>query len=186
MSSRRLAPQHLGSLIGAAFGLVFVLVNSASSPTVVRAALVVVAVAATAAVLVGIARGPEPATPPSVRPFGRGYWAVVAAEVVAIVIGVRVVAAAGHPQAGVAWVATVVGIHFVVLAVLWRLRLFHVLGGALTALGVAGLALAFAGAPAVATDLTAGVGSGVVLLIFALLGVWGTGGTRRFGSARVL
>ncbi|MDN5853582.1 MAG: hypothetical protein L0K86_12195, partial [Actinomycetia bacterium] len=51
-----------------------------------------------------------------------------------------------RPEAGVAWVSTVVGAHFFVLARIFALRFFLVLGVAVTACGVVGLTLAVAGA----------------------------------------
>jgi hypothetical protein len=69
----------------------------------------------------------------------------------------------------------VVGVHFVALALVWHLRLFHALGVALGLCGLLGLILAVAGAPASAIDVTAGVAPGGILLGFAL---WGSTRTR--------
>lgn len=169
---RRLPPQKLGSLIGAVFGLVFVVVNSASSPTLLRLAFCVAAAAVAITVLVGIARNPVATVPAGVTPFGRGYAMIVLAEVVLLFVGIRVVAGPlGLPEAGVAWVALVVGVHFVVLARLWHLRLFDVLGAVLTVLGVLGFVLAVAGSDRMWIDIVAGVASGAVLLEFARRGV---------------
>lgn len=53
-------------------------------------------------------------------------------EVLAIFGGLALLnGALDAPRAAVAWVSTVVGVHFLALAVLWRQRLFTVLGGAL-------------------------------------------------------
>jgi hypothetical protein len=57
---------------------------------------------------------------------------VVAAEVIAIVVGVRLLAGPlDVPDAGVAWVALVVGLHFVALAVVWAQPIFSWVGGSL-------------------------------------------------------
>jgi hypothetical protein len=42
------------------------------------------------------------------------------------------------PQAGVAWVSLVVGVHFFALAVAFAEPFFHRLGGAITVCGLAG------------------------------------------------
>jgi hypothetical protein len=96
---------------------------------------------------------------------------VVAIEAAALTGGVRLLAGPlNMPQAGVAWVATVVGVHFFALARVWRLRLFDVLGIGLTACGVIGLVLAIVRADPLWIDLVAGVLSGAILLGF---GLWG-------------
>ncbi|MEW9549045.1 hypothetical protein [Nonomuraea sp. NPDC050783] len=100
--------------------------------------------------------------------YGRGYLAVVAAEAVLLFGGLRALAAWGAPeQANVAWIALVVGGHFVVLAPIWRSWDIAVPGALLAALGIAGLALAWTPmAPWV--PLVSGVLSGVVLLAGSL------------------
>ncbi|MER6578767.1 hypothetical protein [Nonomuraea sp. NPDC001023] len=107
--------------------------------------------------------------------FGGGYVAVVVAEVVLLFGGLRVLAALGRPEEGnVAWVAFVVGVHFVALAPVWRDWSIAVPGAALTLLGAGGLVLA--ATPAVAwVPVVSGVLSGVVLLAGSLtLGLRGT------------
>ncbi len=75
-----------------------------------------------------------------------GYWLVVVAEVGAIAAGLVVLNGPLHaPQAAVAWIALVVGIHFIALAVVWNLLFFNGLGAALMLCGVAGLVLAATG-----------------------------------------
>lgn len=168
---RRLPPQKLGSVIGGVFGTVFVVVNSASSPGALRAILLIATALTVVAIVAALVRLPADPTPPSSKPFGRGYWLVVAAEVLALFAGIRIIAGPlDHPEAGVAWVAVVVGVHFFALGRLWRVRLFLSLGGGLTVLGLIGLALAFGGAEAMWVDLVAGVGSGALLLAAALRG----------------
>lgn len=80
-----MSPEKLGSLIGAAFGLVFVVVNTGSVATAVAIFLRVLAVAAFLTILMAVRR---PAPAGSMRTagagFGRQYWLVVAAEVLAI------------------------------------------------------------------------------------------------------
>ncbi|MGB3772885.1 MAG: hypothetical protein WBA00_17240 [Rhodococcus sp. (in: high G+C Gram-positive bacteria)] len=108
---RRLSPQALGSVVGAVFGAVFVIVNSASSPPVLRLVLSAGAGVALLAILVVALRSSGESTLPATAHMGRGYWLVVAGEVVALFVGLRVVAGPlDHPEAGVAWVAFVVGV----------------------------------------------------------------------------
>lgn len=66
------------------------------------------------------------------------------------------------------WIALIVGIHFIALAVVWKMLFFHGLGAALMLCGVAGLALAATGAAVSAIDLAGGVLPGAVLLGFGL------------------
>lgn len=158
--------QRLGLTIGTTFGLVFVLVNAGALPSPWPLVLRVAGLLAFAGVqLVIHTSPPRPATDGGAAGFTRGYWAVVAVEVVALVVGVQVLARVfDGPEAGVAWVSLVVGLHFFALAVVWRERSLHVLAAALSACGASGLLLAAAGAgePAVAT--VGGVLPGFVLL----------------------
>ncbi len=164
--------QGIGSLIGAGFGLLFVLVNTGSLAGSVAAVLRVLAVVAFVAVLVALrgsvrrSSGPPPGTG-----FGRGYWLVVLAEVVALFVGLNVInRVLDAPQAGVAWVSTVVGAHFFALGAVWAEPFFHRLGAGLLGCGVAGLVLAAAGSGPAPIDLVSGVLAGALLLAAALLG----------------
>ena len=106
--------------------------------------------------------GPSAMDDPALR---RGYWKVVAAEVIAIVAGNVALSAAGRPAYVPAWTLLVVGAHFVPLA-----RMFGTPG--LTAAGLV-LAAAAAGAAAagaaagVRPSLVAGVAGGVVCVACA-------------------
>jgi hypothetical protein len=97
----------------------------------------------------------------------RGYWKVVATEVIAIVAGNAALGSAGRPAYIPAWTLLVVGVHFLPLA-----RLFRDPG--LTAAGLV-LAAAAAGAAAagaaagVRPSLVAGVAGGVVCVARAAL-----------------
>jgi len=77
---------------------------------------------------------------------------------------------AGLPNAVVAWVSVVVGVHFLMLAAIWRLRLFRHLGAAIALCGVAGLTAAAVGAPGAVIAVTGGVLPGVLLLAAAYRG----------------
>jgi hypothetical protein len=169
--------QRLGSLIAGIFGLIYVEVNTGSLPEPWRMALRVVAGVAFAGliVLLTLARGTHtPGDPGAQRGFGLGYWLVVAGEVVAILAGAALLnGPAGLPHAVVAWVSVVVGVHFVVLAAIWRLRPFRLLGVAITLCGVAGMTAATLGAPSAVIEVVGGVLPGVLLLASGYAGAAG-------------
>ena len=160
---------RLGLAIGSAFGLVFVLVNAAELPSpwpvLLRAAGIVAFVGVLLALRAATQR-PTTGTGDGGGGFGRSYGAVVAVEVVALIGGLQVIARVlDAPEAGVARVSTVVGLHFFALAAVWREASLHVLAAALTICGAAGLRLAAAGAGEAAIATAGGVVPGFVLLI---------------------
>ncbi|MDT0304409.1 hypothetical protein [Streptomonospora wellingtoniae] len=169
-----------GILIGCVFGAVFVFVN-AGAPMgpglVVLARAAAVLALATAAVLAVLAarkaagRAPDAPGADSAdgRPamFNRRYAAVVAAEVALLFGGFPALRALGAPvEANVAWIAVIVGLHFVALAAVWRELSVLVPGAGLTVLGAAGFALVgLSHTPLV--PIVSGVLSGAVLLLSA-------------------
>jgi len=172
----------MNSLIGAVFGLVYVLVNAGKLPDVPATVLRIAAILAFVAVYLAIRKVPadedddEPAGPG----FGRRYWLIVIAEIAAIFIGLAVIAGpVHHEQASVAWISLVVGLHFFALARLWEQPAFHVLGGLLTGCGLVGLVLALAGAGDAVVASVGGIIPGVVLLGAGWLGARAT----QYGSA---
>jgi hypothetical protein len=149
------------------FGMIFVLVNTGGLPATVAWTLRGLAILAFAGLVVvaTTGRGREPSPPGSGITFGRRYGMVVIAEVIAIIAGLAVLNRVfDAPEASVAWIALVVGVHFVALARVWQAPHITWLGVALSALGVAGLAMAAFGASDTATATVSGVGSGIVLL----------------------
>jgi hypothetical protein len=166
----------LGALIGAGFGAIFVLVNAGDPvPSPVGTTLRVLAGAALLVVLALsalLARKPVPphlGRNPDGRPmFGRGYRLIVVAEVVLLAAGMTVIRLIdAPPQANVAWIATVVGAHFLALAAVWAQRSIAVVGGVQTVLGLTGLVLL--ATPAAAwVPLISGVLSGATLLAGSL------------------
>ncbi|MET8753172.1 hypothetical protein ABZW32_24160 [Streptomyces sp. NPDC004667] len=170
-----------GLIIGGAFGLAFIAVNAgAVAPLTVPLRLLAIAAfvglffasrppaAGTGAVATARTE-PTAATAPAARPaFGRRYWLVVAAEVVAGLAGVFLTARVFHaPHLAVACIALVVGVHFFALAAVWRQASLHVLGATMTACGAAGLLLGAAGAGTAAVSAVAGIAPGVLLLASA-------------------
>ncbi len=168
-----MAGRRIGSTIAAAFGLVYVLVNTGALPMGWSLTLRLLALVAFVAILVAVVRvgPPRDVDGPSGPVFGRAYQVVVAVELVALFGGARLLSGPIQtPEAGVAWVSTVVGVHFFALAVVFGERFFHVLGALVTACGVIGLVLALAGAGETATAVVAGVVPGALLLAS---GWWG-------------
>ncbi|WP_200823969.1 hypothetical protein [Nonomuraea solani] len=165
-----------GLLVGAVFGAVFVVVNAQSPlPATVATVLRVVAVLGAATVL-GLwfvtVRKDKPEEGPRRNMFTRGYLIVVAVEAILLFGGVRVLAALGQPeQANVAWVALVVGVHFIALAPVWKDWSIAVPGGVLSLLGAVGLVMASTAALAW-VPIVSGVLSGVVLLAGCLTFGW--------------
>ena len=164
-----LARPLFGSMIGVVFGVVFFVANAGAFGTpgalIVRVAGIVIGVA----LLIRIIQLRRRVTvTPDTLGFGRGYWYVVLGEVVLLFAGVLVInRVLHHPEASVAWVAVVVGVHFVVLARVWREALFTVLGVVMTVLGVLGIVLAVTTDSALAVAAVAGLGSGLALFAAA-------------------
>ncbi|GAA2812645.1 hypothetical protein GCM10010505_43420 [Kitasatospora aburaviensis] len=159
---------QVARLIGAIFGLVFVLANAAALPSAVGIPLRALAVLAFLWLFIALRRDRPAAVatgPATAATFGRGYRVVVAAEVVAGLGGLIVLNPVLHlPRASVGWIAAVVGLHFFGLAVVWRMPSVHVLAALLTACGAAGLVLAWADAPAAAIASISGIVPGALLL----------------------
>lgn len=173
--------RFVGFLIGAGFGLAFVLANSGPPlDTTLALVLRVLAVAALLAIIaltVSLSRRPAPGTDtpqegPRMR-FGAFYGVVVALEVVLILGGIQALRAMEAPmQANVAWIALVVGVHFLPLAWYWRAR--SILGAAvyISALGAVGLAMALADRPdwvPFVSGVTTGLGILTGILVSLLL-----------------
>ena len=171
------AGAEIGSLIGGAFGLVFLIVNSTGFSTLGRALVLIVGIAAFAAIaflalrgLGRMKRAQAQTADSQVRtggPFGRSYWIIVAIEAVALFGGIRLLSGMGHPELGVAWVAFVVGTHFYALGSVFKLGRFHILATVVTLCGIAGFIAFFAGAPEFIPVL-GGIIPGFVLLAFGL------------------
>ncbi len=163
---RRLPGRAIGSSIGAAFGVVFVIANAGALGRPTEVALRLLALGAFMACLVCVVRSSRVAVAGEPLHFGPEYWAVVAGEVAFLLAGRYILnGPLDRPEAALPWLTLVVGVHFFPLAVVRHARIDHLLGIMLTGCGLAGLGLAFApGDTAAATALTAGVIPGFVLL----------------------
>jgi hypothetical protein len=159
---------RLGLLIGAVFGTIYVVVNAGTLGSPVGPLLQVVGAAALVALLVFLFRSrPAPAaaaTSDAIR-FGRWYWVVVAAEVVAFFAGTAVLRGPlDLPLAVLPWITFVVGVHFLGLAKVWSAPSLVWLGAALAACGLLGLLVAVVGAGEAVVAVVAGVAPGLLLL----------------------
>jgi hypothetical protein len=157
-----------GSFLGAVGGLVFVEVGAGAFPRGVEITLRLAGVVCFVVVL-GVlrrrAQRPSPVGTGPGRGLGAGYAAVVVGELVALVVGLRLLSGPfDTPEAAPAWVALVVGTHFFALAALVRERAFTQLGCAITVCGAAAFAAALLGAPDAVVAGLAGVAPGAVLL----------------------
>jgi hypothetical protein len=140
---------RLGSVIAAAFGVIYIEVNAGSLPSGMALILRVLGAAVFLLIVIRLwLDGPQSRTPHEARGggFDAGYWLIVALEALGIVAGAAVLRSVGLGSATVAWVSIVVGVHFIALAALWRVSLFLPLGAAIALCGVAAIAAATAGA----------------------------------------
>ncbi|MFD8549005.1 hypothetical protein [Streptomyces sp. NPDC059649] len=163
-----------GVFIGALFGTVFVVANAHDplSPAVgvtLRVVAVLTFGGLLALALLAGRRGRAVGDgdgdgAPRVDWFRGKFGFVVAAEAVLLVGGRLALRGAGAPdETAVAWIALIVGLHFMALAAVWQRRSVAVPGTALTALGVVGLGMAATRA-VVWVPFVSGVLSGVALL----------------------
>jgi hypothetical protein len=164
-------------LIGGVFGMVFVFVNTQdplnSTIVIVLRVLAAIALAGIVVMWFLAARrvrtgGGNPERIPGPRgesPFSRGYWLIVIAEVVLLFGGLALLRPLGVPgQANVAWVAFVVGVHFIALGPVWKDYSIMVPGAILTVLGIIGFVMAATSALAW-VPFVSGVLSGITLLL---------------------
>ncbi|MGO3066227.1 MAG: hypothetical protein ACTIIT_09400 [Brevibacterium linens] len=176
---RTAAGAEIGALIGAGFGLLFLIINTVQfsilGRTLVIAVGVIVFVGIAVLAVRGLLRkrggggrlGESGERGPREPPFGRAYWIIVLIELVLLFAGTRLLASLGHSELGVAWVAVVVGTHFYALGRVFGLDRFHVLATVVTLCGIGGFIAFFAAAPAF-IPVISGVISGFVLLAFAI------------------
>lgn len=129
--------------IGACAGAAFVFGNVGSFAATVGVAARVLAGLALIATIAAIWRAPEPAG--DVAHGGHALLIVAAFEAVALTGGLKLLNGnLDSPGAEAAWIATVVGLHFFVLARLWEISAVNWLAAAATGCGLVGCVLAFA------------------------------------------
>ncbi|MER6032190.1 hypothetical protein [Streptomyces sp. NPDC001851] len=162
-----MARGQINRVIGALFGLIFIEANAGALPSSAGIPLRVLAIGAFLVLLVALRRGhlSTQTTHAPQQGFGRRYWAVVVIEAVAGLTGIVLInGLLQAPLATLPWIAFVVGLHFFGLAAVWRMSALVWLGAAMSACGVAGLALAAWGSSAVIIAAVAGVAPGALLL----------------------
>ena len=164
----------VGSLLGAVGGLVFIVSNAGELqgawPLVLRLVGIGTFVLVVSLVLRAdvIGSGVAPT-----RAQMRGYGLTVLAEVLAIVVGSRVlVGGFDLPEATLPWVATVVGVHFVVFARIFNESIFAVLGIPMTVCGVVGVAMAVAGVGRLSIAVVGAIAPGLIMLAAVGCSAW--------------
>ena len=160
-----------GIAVGAVMGLtwagsaVSTLTSSAAVPVLI-ASVAVFAVLMTGARRV---RRTSTTTPPSAPPgadlrkMRRRFTLVVAGEFAAIFAAFNILARTGHSQWAPAVICAAVGLHFVPLARLFRVRLYYATGAALCLVAATTMILGAAGAPAQLWQLLPGFGAALAL-----------------------
>lgn len=153
-----------GFFVGSVFGLAFVLINSgpplpAAVSLTLRTLALMAAVAIVTLAVLAMRKGSrensgETQTPtggsggkPTTPRFGVFFGVVTLIEFALIIGGAITIGnlPAVPDQAGVAWVALIVGLHFFPLAWYWKQREILVVGGYTTVLGAIGLVMTLAG-----------------------------------------
>jgi hypothetical protein len=134
-------PRRIGSLVGLVGGMVFVGSYSAALGPVVSAVAWAAGLVGVAGALIAHYVRPVPLGPlPRLSPVGMLiYLACVAGELALIAAGSRALLSADRGELQPALIATVVGLHFIPFALAFRERMFYLLGGAVAAVGAAGL-----------------------------------------------
>ncbi|MEU7866977.1 hypothetical protein [Dactylosporangium sp. NPDC049140] len=175
---RRVPGHIIGSIIATGFGTGFIAGNCGKLDDPWPQVLRVGAALAAAALIIAVLRprGAAPAGGPrpdrAGRFMGRGYWIVVAIEVLALFGGLAVINAVLHRfEVSVAWVALVVGLHFYGLGYVWSAPMYHWLATAMTVLAAAGFVVFLAGGGEAGVGLVSGVGSGIALYGAVLWGL---------------
>jgi hypothetical protein len=161
---------RIGALVGAVGGVVFVLLNTWPLGYPWDNAVRVVGVLWFLGVLWAIWRIPD--DPDAVRPDARqmqAFWIVVVLEVVLILGGTQLaIRVLDLPSASLPWVATVLGVHWLVFRMVFREDVFLWLGWFTLTCGLVGLLVALtgvAGADALAaTAICSGLLIGVIML----------------------
>ena len=104
----------------------------------------------------------------------RSYWTLVAAEAVAIAAGLAILGAMGASRYSAAWVATVVGVHFLAFGRLFW-RGFLLVGASLLAGSALALGLGLAGAGDSVVVAVAALAAAAVLFVTAAFGIEAAG-----------
>jgi hypothetical protein len=161
---------RVGALIGAVGGLAFIAFNAWPLGEPWSNAAIGIGVVWFLWVLWAILRVPD--DPDAFRPDARqmqAFWIVVALEVILIIGGTQlIIRVLQMPSASLPWVATVLGVHWLVFRMVFQEPVFLWLGWFTVTLGVVGLMVALTGVGGedalAATAICSGLIVGVVLL----------------------
>lgn len=160
---------QVGDLIGASFGVVFIVINVSPMPPAWRVGAIAVAAALALVITYAFSATQRAVRTGAVRPdrtrFNRLFLVIVVLEAIALFGGLAIVRQL-EPAAVLGWIALVVGVHFLALAQWWIRDNAPILliGVGMTILGLVGLWVGLASQQADAVMLVSGVGSGLVLL----------------------
>ncbi len=145
------------SIISAAFGIGWALWGASGLSTGVQGVVRILAIVVGIVIIVRAVRLRRSAWSPATPGFRtRGYRTVVAAEAVAILAGIFALALSGNGQYVAAWIAVVVGLHFIAFGRLFA-RMYYTFGAVVTAGGVAAALVGLAGGGVAAVEATAGL-----------------------------
>lgn len=164
--------QRTAVYIGGVFGFVYLMMNAQQLPSPLDGVFETLAVLAFVGLLIATRRAILASRRAGTVQrgdigFGRGYWRIVAAEVVAILAGLAVLSGPlDAPHAAVAWISVVVGVHFVGFYGLWHRPVYLWLGVGVALCGVAGFAVRADGLPVALIAIVAGILPGVLLFVF--------------------
>jgi hypothetical protein len=160
---------EIGGLVAPAFGVLWTLWGASglagTTSGVIRALGVIVGVAMVVAIVCLRSERPPTAAPSAAAPAigksgsmfaSRGYLVVTALEVVVIGVGNRLLSATGHPDYVIAWVALVVGIHFLALGRLFFPG-FYWLGAGMVVAGLFGAGVGAVGGGAAGVKAASGL-----------------------------
>ncbi|HEY8308290.1 MAG TPA: hypothetical protein VIG79_16590, partial [Lapillicoccus sp.] len=162
---------RVGALIGAVGGVLFVVLNAWPLGEPWTNVAIGIGVAWFLWDLRAIMRVPE--DPDAVRPDARqmqAFWIVVALEVILIIGGTQLaIRVLEIPSASLPWVATVLGVHWLVFRMVFRQEVFLWLGCFTLTCGVVGLMVALTGVAGsdglAATAIASGLIVGAVMLV---------------------
>ncbi len=171
---------RVGALIGAVGGLAFVVFNAWSLGETWQPIAIAVGAVWFLWVLWAIFR--VPADDEAVRPDARqmqAFWIVVVLEVVLIFAGAQLfIRVFDAPSASLPWVATVLGVHWLVFRMVFQQDVFLWLGWFTLSLGVVGLMVALTGVAAEDTLAATAICSGLIVGM-VMLGAVGIDASRR-------
>jgi len=173
-----------GVVVGAVMGLTWAVSAIAALSPVVALPLLVVGVAVFALLMIGAHRSGRaatalaaPASPgPDLSQVRHRFSLVVAGEAAVILVAVNILLRSDHSEWIPATVCAVVGLHFVPLARLFRLRLYDASAAGLCLVAATTMVLGTAGAPSAVWQLLPGFG--------AALALWATAGAVLVTSSR--